>query len=102
MSELVFLLGSEVDIQSAFNFYEGVQPGLGEIFIGHLEMALSQMKTFPEIAPVFGGFYRRLLVPDFPYGIFYSLEAGRILVVGVLDLRQAPRSIHRRLGGGHS
>jgi hypothetical protein len=64
----------------------------------HLDAALTLLRTFPEAAPVFRGRYRRLLVPRFPYGIFYSIESGRIILYSVLYLPNDPQTILRRLG----
>lgn len=36
---------------------------------------------------------------DFPLGIFYEVQPNRIVVTGVLDLRQYPQAIKRRLFG---
>ena len=33
----------------------------------------------------------------FPYRIFYEPHAPRILVMAILDLRQHPQEIHRKL-----
>ncbi len=99
MSELVFLFIADADIQTAYEFYEGCQTGRGEIFMRHLDAAFGRLRTFPEVAPVFFGAYRRLLVHGFPYGIFYTLEGRRIIISGVMDLRQDPSAIRRRLGG---
>jgi hypothetical protein len=41
--------------------------------------------------------YRRLLVHGFPYGIFYTIEGHRIIISGVMDLRQDPSKIRQRL-----
>jgi len=97
VSDLIFLFSADADIQSAYEFYEAVQPGRGEVFMRHLDVAFGQLRTFPENAPLFHESYRRLLVHGFPYGIFYSLEGGRIIVSGVMDLRQDPHAILRRL-----
>jgi plasmid stabilization system protein ParE len=97
VSELVFLLSADADIQAAFEFYEAFQAGRGEIFMRHLDVAFGQVRAFPEIAPLFHASHRRLLMRGFPYGIFYTIEGGRIIVSGVMDLRQDPQSIHRRL-----
>ena len=99
MSELVFLLSAEADIQAAYEFYEAIQVRRGEVFMRCLDAALGQLRAFPEIARVFHDSYRRLLVHGFPYGIFYSLEGSRIIVMGVMDLRQDPERIRIRLGG---
>jgi toxin ParE1/3/4 len=99
VSELVFLFSADADIQTAYEFYEAFQSGRGEIFMRHLDVAFGQLRAFPEIAPLFHESYRRLLVHGFPYGIFYSLEGGRIIISGVMDLRQDPGGVRRRLGG---
>jgi hypothetical protein len=63
----------------------------------HLDWALGQLRDFPEIAPIFHGSYRRLLVQGFPYGVFYTIEGRRIIIAGVLDLRQDPKIVRQRL-----
>jgi len=101
VSELVFLLSAETDIQAAYEFHEDYQAGRGDVFMNHLDVALGHLRAFPEIAPVFHGTYRRLLVHGFPFGVFYTIEGRRIIVSGVMDLRQAPGVIRRRLGKGN-
>jgi plasmid stabilization system protein ParE len=97
VNELVFLFSADADIQTAYVFYEGCQVGRGEVFMRHLDVAFEQLRTFPEIAPVFHEYYRRLLVHGFPFGIFYTIESRRIIVSGVMDLRQDPKVIRQRL-----
>ena len=99
MSELVFLLSADIDIQKAYEFYENYQTGRGVVFMRHLDVAFSHLQQFPEIGPVLHGSFRRILVPGFPYGIFYTIEGARIIVAWVMDLRQDPDAIIRRLDG---
>jgi plasmid stabilization system protein ParE len=99
VSELVFLFSADADIQTAFEFYEAFQAGRGEVFMRHLDVAFGQLRVLPEIAPVFHESYRRLLVHGFPYGIFYTIAGGRIIISGVMDLRQDPDTIRQRLRG---
>ena len=99
MSELVFLFAADADIQAAYEFYEAYQTGRGELFMRHLDVALGRLRTFPELAPPFHEAHRRLLVHGFPYGIFYTMEGRRIIVAGIMDLRQDPETIRRRLRG---
>ena len=99
MSELVFLFSADADIQSAYDFYEAYQAGRGEVFMHHLDAGFGRVRDFPEIAPVFHGKHRRLLVHGFPYGIFYTIEGRRIVIAGVMDLRQDPDVIRQRLSG---
>lgn len=97
MSDIVFLLSADIDIQKAFKYYEGYHAGRGLVWMQHPDATLTYLQTFPEIAPIFHGSYRRLLVPDFPYGIFYTIESSRIIIAAVMHLRQDPREIARRL-----
>lgn len=97
MTELVFLLSADIDIQSAYEFYESSQEGRGKVFMRHLDLAFGRLRVFPESAPVFQEPHRRQLVHGFPYGVFYTIEGNRIIVSGVMDLRQDPGSIRRRL-----
>lgn len=99
MSELVFLLSADADIQTGYDFYEAYQSGRGELFMRHLDLGFGRLRAFPEIAPLFYGSYRRLLVHGFPFGIFYAIEGQRIIVAGVMNLRQDPEMIRRRLRG---
>ena len=85
VSELVFLFSADADIQGAFEFYERYQPGRGEFFMRCLDIAFGQIRAFPEMAPLFHGPYRRLLVRGLPYGIFYTIEGGRMVVSGIMD-----------------
>ena len=99
MIDLILLLQADLDIQTAFNRHEEVQTGRGEIFMRQLDAALSLLRMHPEIAPVYAGPYRRMLIRDFPYGVFYQVQPNRIVVVAIMDLRQDPKSIRRKLFG---
>ena len=99
MSELVFLFSADADIQTAYEFYEAYQEGRGGVFMRHLDVAFGRLRTFPEIAPPIHEAHRRLLVHSFPYGVFYTIEGRRIIIAAVMDLRQDPEIIRRRLRG---
>ena len=73
MKDLILLLQADADIQSAFNRYEEYQSGRGEVFMRHFELALGLIRQNPEIAPIYEPPYRRILVTDFPFGVFYQV-----------------------------
>ena len=99
MTELILLSQADLDIQSAFARYEDYQTGRGEIFMHQLDAAFTLLREHPEMAPVYSGAYRRLLLKDFPFGIFYQVQPKRLLVAAILDLRQDPTTLRRRLFG---
>jgi toxin ParE1/3/4 len=97
MIEIVPLLSADLDIQRAYDFYEDCREGLGAVFMHRLDEAFGRLRVFPESGPLVHGDYRRLLVPGFPYGIFYTIEPRGVIVSGVMDTRQDPEAIIRRL-----
>jgi len=64
-----------------------------------LDAAFTLLREYPEIAPVYQGPYRRMLLKNFPFGIFYQLQPKGLVVAAILDLRQNPTSLRRRLFG---
>jgi plasmid stabilization system protein ParE len=99
MTEIILLQQAEEDLQSAFNRYEEFQTGRGELFMRHLDAALTLVRQHPDIAPVYGTRYRRMLIRDFPYGIFYQVQPKRIVVGAIMDLRQDPTKMRQKLVG---
>ena len=99
MRELILLLQADIDIQAAFNRYEDFQEGRGFIFMQHLDAALTLMRHYPRSAGIYAEPYRRMLIRDFPFGVFYEEQTTRIVVVAVADLRQDPNAIRRLLFG---
>ena len=90
MKDLIILLAADVDVQQAYERYETVQEGRGDCFMEALDAGLSL------IGRVIEGSIRRILLPDFPFGVFYEDHPTRIVVMGVMDLRQNPRTIRQR------
>ena len=78
MIEIIFLAGAEADVQAA-------------------DRCSALLGRYPRIGRPHRGVYRKLLVPEHPYGVFYVAEPSRVVVVAVLDLRQDPEAIERRL-----
>ena len=73
-------------------------PMLPMLSIGRLDACLGPLSEHPESAPIFEGGTRRLVMRGYPFGIFFAVEGGRLMVQAILDLRQSPESIRRRLG----
>ena len=99
MIDLILLLQADADIQAAFDRYEDYQSGRGEVFLRQLDVTLTLLRRHPELAAVYAGPYRRMLMRDFPCGIFYATQPTRIVVVAIMDLRQNPGTIRRKLLG---
>jgi len=100
MREIVVLSGAEADLLGIYCWMEALSTELADGFDAAVQDSLTLLATQPLMAPAFRGPYRRLLVSGYHcYGIFYSLEGStRLCVAAVLDLRQNPGTILRRLG----
>ncbi len=90
MAEIVLLQGAQSDYLEAFCQY-------GDRFHDEIERAFSQLATFPESAPIFLGNYRRLVIRHTPFGAFYTVTGERVMIGAILDLRQDPAAILRRM-----
>jgi hypothetical protein len=95
--ELILLARAEAEVLETQARLEDVAIGLGERFNTRVEEALEQLIEFPQIGSIYFAPYRRLLVRDFPFGVFYAIDGRRIIVHTVLDLRQSPEAIARKL-----
>ena len=102
MTDLILLLQADHDIQAAFERYEDYQEGRGEVFMRQLDAVLTMLRQHPELAPVYAGPYRRMLIRDFPYGVFYQAQPAHVVVAAIMDLRQDPQSIRGKLFGPES
>ena len=91
------LLSTAVDdIESGRHFYETQQAGLGDYFLDSLFSDIDSLLLYAGIhQKTFG--YHRTLSRRFPYAIYYRVEGDEIQVWRVLDCRQNPASIAKRL-----
>ena len=76
----------------AQEWYELLNPGLGEEFIAAMELQLKRLEQAPLLyAEVIPGI-RRALLPRFPYGLFYAVRSNLVHVLAVLhDARNPSR-----------
>ena len=99
MREVLWLAGADDELQEIFNLLEARREGRGREFMKAVENELAWLRDFPESRPPHLAPFRQRRVPDTPYGIFYTSEARGLIVHALLDLRQDPRAIYRRLFG---
>ena len=81
---------ARTEYREAAAFYETRGSGLGAAFTIEVEAALSRIVENPESYRVIEDDVRRCLTHTFPYGLLYTIEGDRILIVAVMHLRRAP------------
>jgi plasmid stabilization system protein ParE len=79
------------DVEDAWRWYEAQREGLGEEFLDVVGATLESIRAHPESAPVVLRDIRRQLLRRFPYGLFYRLIQGQVLVVACLHAKRSPR-----------
>ena len=81
---------AEAELNSAVEFYEAHEKGLGYEFSLEIYAAVERAAAYPDAWPLFDGDIRRCLVGRFPYGILYAVGADEISVVAVMHLHREP------------
>ena|SRR5436190_12765799 len=87
---------AERDIQSAFEWYESQQRGLGDEFLAAVRQSLETVRSFPESASVLYRDVRRAVVSRFPYVIFYVVRPALVSILAVLHQSRDPAIWPRR------
>ena len=95
--KVVYLLSADLDVQAIYNSLDAWCVGQGDLFLDALEEVTTLLETFPFSGRLQFDVYRRIVILSFPIGVFYVVESNRILIHAVMNLRQSPGAIRRRL-----
>jgi len=87
---------AERDIQSAYDWYESQELGVGEEFLKAAWKRLDAIRDFPESCPILYRDVRRAVVSRFPYLVFYVVQPTRVSVLAVLHSSRSPATWPRR------
>ena len=80
----------EFDIESAFNWYETEEPGLGQEFLEQLRLVYRRILENPLGYGEQRSGIRRGLMRRFPYAVYFSVEDETILILAVLHTARDP------------
>jgi toxin ParE1/3/4 len=97
MKPVVVRPAAEEDIEAAYLWYEGRQAYLGNEFLLAIRSALIQVSQYPEAHPIVDSDVRRVVVPRFPYGIFYRVYHETVYVIACMHGKRDPRRWRERL-----
>ena len=83
------------EAESAVDWYESRQEGLGRDFLEELERALTLIAESPNTWSLWPGMpeslgIRRFLLSRFPYGVAYEVTESEIVVYAVAHLARKP------------
>lgn len=88
---------AEQDPVKGYEFYESSQEGIGSYFLDSLYAEIDALALYGGIHPRHGSRLHRALAKRFPFAIYYNCHNEEIIVVAILDCRQNPASIMKRI-----
>ena len=89
--------GVEFDVESAFDWYEAEEQGLGLEFLEQLRAAYLRILGNPLGYQELRSGIRRALTRHFPYAVYFSIEDDTILILAVLHTARDPAEWQRRI-----
>jgi plasmid stabilization system protein ParE len=87
----------ELDIEAAFEWYEGEETGLGFQFLDELRYSYVRILDHPLGYQDLRSGVRRALTRRFPCSIYFSIETDVIVVLAVLHSARDPEEWQRRI-----
>lgn len=97
MRRVEFHPEAQNEFASAARFYEDQRHGLGRDFTLTIQRTYERLLETPAAGAPFGRRLRRVLVPKFPYGLLYRVEADRVYIIAVMHLHRRPGYWRSRL-----
>jgi plasmid stabilization system protein ParE len=90
VTAIEFRPAAAADLEEAADWYEAKRSGLGLEFLDAVRATLATISENPKHYPVLHRDTRRALVQRFPYGLYYRIMAGRVLIVACMHGRRRP------------
>ena len=84
------------DVEDALSWYGEERPALALEFAESLDAVITRISETPLQFPAVHREVRRALLSRFPYGVFFSVVAGKIHVLAVVHLHRHPGSWKKR------
>lgn len=78
------------EFDSAVDWYEQRQPGLGADFLAQVREVFQRIAANPQLHATVYQDVRKAVVKKFPYVVLYREEAGEILVIAVFHTGRDP------------
>ena len=85
-----FLLPAIRELDTAVDYYGGLEESLSQRFLAEFERTLSRIESWPEAWMPVDQELRRYRIKGFPYGMISSLDGDVIIVVSIMNLHRHP------------
>lgn len=95
--KIEFLPEADEEFREAARYYESEAAGVGVAFVVAVHRAADEVAVAPFATQVIRSGIRRKVMRNFPYSLFYAVEADVIVIVSVAHQRRRPSYWHARL-----
>jgi plasmid stabilization system protein ParE len=92
-SRVRFRRKAKEDILAAGRYYKSKGTSLGPQFLERVDHVIQLIRDHPRMFPVSIGPFRRALLKQFPYALYYEIVGGTILVAAVLHQHRNIKSV---------
>ncbi len=97
MIELRILPAVFRDATEAVGWYDVQETGLGERFLSCFRATYVSIRTNPFVYRIVHRGYRRVLLPTFPYAVYFRLEDETAFIVLLFHTARNPETLRRIL-----
>jgi toxin ParE1/3/4 len=87
---------AEAELAEAVTWYAAQSPAVAARFLDAIDAAFDRIRANPDAFPLVSPTLRRLLVPRFPYAVYFRVFPNVLSVVGIIHGRRHPRRWLRR------
>lgn len=95
--ELIIRPEAKADLLDTFHWHQKQKQGLGHDFKLCVDEIISKIQRNPLIHKKIFLDVRRSVIKRFPFGVFYTVENQRIVVIAVLHARRDPMKWKNRI-----
>ncbi len=88
--ELIIRPEAKADLLDTFHWYQEQRQGLGHNFKLCVEEVISKIQSNPHIHKTIFQNVRRSVTKRFPFGVFYTVENEKIIVLAVMHAQRDP------------
>lgn len=82
---------AEEEYSSAFHYYQGLQPGLGDKFEKETDHLMEKLKQNPHLFQRKYKHYREAVFKQFPYFIIYEIIDSSVIVHSFFQANRNPK-----------
>lgn len=95
---LITLEAAAEDISKAYNYYEGLQVGLGDRFMSELLNRYNEISTHPQYYGYIDSqnIVRDVKLRNFPYLVVYEIKDEFLIIISVHNTYQRPDKRFRK------